>query len=92
MLLLADAPHVRAQGAQITQIRGDAGNLGPDVSGSSRLGAEQVIRHREVGRRFDVLARGARIQFANLQVGDAYGEIKVREQRAPNRRTTVACM
>jgi hypothetical protein len=37
--------------------------LGPDVGRSMRLGTELVIRHREVGRRFGVLARGARIQL-----------------------------
>jgi hypothetical protein len=37
--------------------------LGPDVGRSMRLGTELVIRHREVGRNFGVLARGARIQL-----------------------------
>jgi hypothetical protein len=37
--------------------------FGPDVGRSMRLGTELVIRHREVGRNFGVLARGARIQL-----------------------------
>jgi hypothetical protein len=37
--------------------------LGPDVGRSMRLGTELVIRHREVGLYFSVLARGARIQL-----------------------------
>ena len=37
--------------------------LSPDVGRSMRLGTELVIRHREVGRHFGVLARGARTQL-----------------------------
>ena len=54
--------HIRAEGARISQreIRND---LGPDVGRSMRLGTEYMIRHREVGLYFSVLARGARIQL-----------------------------
>jgi hypothetical protein len=55
--------HVRAEGARISQIREMKKTLGPDVGRSMRLGTELVIRHREVGRNFGVLARGARIQL-----------------------------
>jgi len=60
--------------------------LGPDVGRSMRLGTELVIRHREVGRNFGVLARGARIQLIiDQHVSDLCAEIKLR-----NRRSTAA--
>jgi len=55
--------HIRAEGARISQIREIRNDLGPDVGRSMRLGTEYVIRHREVGLYFSVLARGARIQL-----------------------------
>ena len=41
-----------------------------------------MIRHREVGRNFGVLARGARIQFIDQHVGDLCSEIKLRNRRS----------
>jgi hypothetical protein len=49
--------------------------LGPDVGTSMRLGTE-VIRHREVGLYFSVLARGARIQFVVFHLGMLCSGIK----------------
>jgi len=53
----------RRKETRISQIREMESTLGPDVGRSMRLGTELVIRHREVGRNFGVLARGARIQL-----------------------------
>ena len=49
--------------------------MGPDVGTSMRLGTE-VIRHREVGLYFSVLARGARIQFVIFHLGMLCSGIK----------------
>jgi hypothetical protein len=67
---------VRAEGARISQIREMERTLGPDVGRSMRLGTELVIRHREVGRHFGVLARGARTQLLQSHVSLLCGQIK----------------
>jgi hypothetical protein len=62
MLLLENAPHSRRRSSDQSN-QGDQECLALMSADPCAFGTDYVIRHREVGQRFSVLARGARTQL-----------------------------